>query len=49
MFVDMGGGGVDEKITDYYDMGGLQKCGLYCVKSEKRFTFSNKYLKNTKT
>ena len=26
MFIDMGGGGVDEEITDYVDMGrGLQK------------------------
>ena len=38
-----GEGGVDGKITDYVDMGGgLQKCSIYCVKSEKRFTFSNK-------
>ena len=43
MFVDMGGGGVDEKITDYVDMGrSLQKFDLFCVKSKIRFTFSDK-------
>ena len=38
-----GEGGVDEKITDYVDMGsGLQKLDLFCVKSKIRFTFSEK-------
>ena len=32
MCVDMGEGGVDEKITDYVDMGkGLQKFDLFCI------------------
>ena len=28
MFVDMGGGGVDEKITDYVDMGSSKNVEL---------------------
>ena len=36
-------GGVDEKITDYVDMGrSLQKFDLFCVKSKIRFMFSDK-------
>ena len=43
MFVDMGGGVVDEKITDYVDMGrGLQKVDLFCFKSIICFTFLDK-------
>ena len=43
MFVDMEGGGVDEKITNYVDMGrGLQKFDLFYVKSAICFTFSDK-------
>ena len=43
MCVDMGKGGVDEKITDYVDMGrSLQKFDWFCVKSKIRFTFSDK-------
>ena len=34
MFVDMWGGGVDGKITDYVDI----------IKSEKRFSFQTKCL-----
>ena len=35
--------GVDEKITDYVDMGrSMQKFDLFCVKSKIRFTFSDK-------
>ena len=33
MFVDMGGGGVHEKITDYVDMGrGLLKFDFFTLK-----------------
>ena len=45
MFIDMGEGGIDEKIIDYVDMGrGLQKFDLFCVKREIHFTFSDKCL-----
>ena len=43
MFFDMGGGGVDEKIIDYVDMGwGLQKFDSFWFKSMICFIFSNK-------
>ena len=43
MVVDMGGGGVTEKITDYVDMRrGLQKCDLFCFKSGICLIFSSK-------
>ena len=47
MFVDKGGGGFDEKITDYVDMGrGLQKFVLIYFKSglfsRKMFIFKQK-------
>ena len=44
MFVDMGERGVDEKITDYVDVGGIQKFDLFCVKSEICFSFQTKIL-----
>ena len=46
MFIDMGEGGIDEKIIDYVDMGrGLQKFDLFCVKREIRFQ-TNVYIFN---
>ena len=43
MFVDMGEGAVDEKFTDYVDMGrGLLKFDLFYIKSTICFTFSDK-------
>ena len=43
MFVDMGEGSIDEKITDYVNMGSsLKKCDLFCVKNEICFMFSDK-------
>ena len=40
IFIHMGEGGVDEKISDYVDMGrGPQKFDLFWVKSEICFTF----------
>ena len=42
MFVDMREGGVDEKITDYVEMGrGLQKCDLFCFESGIHLIFSS--------
>ena len=44
MFVDMGEGGVGEKITDYVDMGrGLQKYGPFCFKSAIYLIFSRHF------
>ena len=41
-----GEGGVDEKITDYVDMGeGLQKFDSFYVKSDICFTLSDKMFK----
>ena len=43
MFVDMGGGGVDEKITDQVDMrSGLKKVGSFCFKNGIHLIFSSK-------
>ena len=49
MLVDMGGGGVNEKITHYVSMGwGLQKFDLFYVKSAIFFMFfrQNVYIFN---
>ena len=48
MFIDMGEGGIDEKIIDYVDMGrGLQK--LICFVLKERYTLrfqTNVYIFN---
>ena len=45
MFVDMGEGGVGEKITDYVDMGGVSKKFMcYALKTRYALHFQTKCL-----
>ena len=44
MFIDMGGGGFDEEITDYVDIRrGLQKLNCFALKARYTLRFQTKF------